>query len=95
MAASASLRKIGACGRFGASEDSAVPRYFFHVHDGRDMPDDVGTVLKGPEEARALAVTAAGEALRDLGDRSRFRWYESHHQAVRDGRLRQQDRRDG
>jgi hypothetical protein len=44
-----------------------VPRYFFHVHDGRDIPDEEGVELSGPEEARNQAVTACGEALKDLG----------------------------
>ena len=42
------------------------PRYFFHVHDGRDIPDTSGVELSGPEEARNEAVRACGEALRDL-----------------------------
>ncbi len=44
-----------------------MPRYFFHVHDGRDIPDDIGTDLAGPDEARTIAVTAMGEAVKDLG----------------------------
>ena len=44
-----------------------MPRYYFHVHDGRDVPDDEGIALAGPEDARAQAVVAAGEALKDLG----------------------------
>jgi hypothetical protein len=43
-----------------------MARYFFHVHDGEDRPDDEGVELPGPEEARAEAVVATGEALRDL-----------------------------
>jgi hypothetical protein len=46
-----------------------VPRYFFHVHDDVDIMDNEGTVLPGPDEARAEAVTAAGEMLRDVGGR--------------------------
>ena len=46
-----------------------MPRYFFSVREGRDIPDEEGLVLEGPEEARAQAVTAAGEALRDLDGR--------------------------
>jgi Domain of unknown function (DUF6894) len=46
-----------------------MPRYFFHVHDGRDIPDREGVELPGPEEARRQAVIACGEALTDLGDR--------------------------
>ena len=43
-----------------------MPRYFFHVHDGKDIPDEEGVELSGPEEARNQAVTACGEALKDL-----------------------------
>ena len=43
-----------------------MPRYFFNVHDGRDIPDETGTVLPGPEAARNQAVIAAGEMLKDL-----------------------------
>jgi hypothetical protein len=43
-----------------------MPRYFFHVHDGKDIPDHTGVELAGPEEARDKAVTACGEALKDL-----------------------------
>ena len=43
-----------------------MPRYFFHVDDGRDIPDQEGVELAGPDEARAQAVIACGEALKDL-----------------------------
>ena len=43
-----------------------MPRDFFHVHDGTDIPDDDGVELSGPEEARNQAVIACGEALKDL-----------------------------
>ena len=46
-----------------------MPRYFFHVHDGNAVPDDDGVELSGAEEARAQAVLAAGEALRDTAQR--------------------------
>lgn len=46
-----------------------MPRYFFHVHDGRDLPDEDGVTLSGIEDARAKAITAAAEALKDLGPR--------------------------
>ena len=42
-----------------------MPRYFFHVHDSKDIPDHDGVELSGPDEARDKAVVAAGEALRD------------------------------
>jgi hypothetical protein len=34
--------------------------------DGKDIPDDEGVELPGPEEACNKAVTACGEALKDL-----------------------------
>ena len=43
-----------------------MPRYFFHVHDGEDIPDHDGVELAGPEDARDKAVIACGEALKDL-----------------------------
>ena len=43
-----------------------MPRYFFHVYNGDDIPDLEGVELPGPEEARNTAVTACGEALKDL-----------------------------
>ena len=43
-----------------------MPRYFFNVHDGKDIPDEEGVELSGPEEARSQAVIACGEALKDL-----------------------------
>jgi hypothetical protein len=43
-----------------------MPRYFFHVHDGKDTPDVEGTELSSPQEARDKAVIACGEALKDL-----------------------------
>lgn len=43
-----------------------MPRYFFHVHDGRDIPDEEGIELASPDEARNQAVIASGEMLKDL-----------------------------
>jgi hypothetical protein len=45
-----------------------MPRYFFHVIDGRDIIDHVGTVLPSLREARAEAIRTAGAILRDEGD---------------------------
>jgi hypothetical protein len=42
-----------------------MPRYFFHVHDGQDFPDDEGTVLANTEAARKESMVAAAEMLRD------------------------------
>ncbi|MEA2934353.1 MAG: hypothetical protein QOD74_999 [Variibacter sp.] len=44
-----------------------MPRYFFHVSDGAEFPDDVGDVLASPREAKARAIQASGELLRDRG----------------------------
>ena len=44
-----------------------MPRYFFHVRDGTDIPDETGTYLSGDDVARAEAVVLAGEVLKDLG----------------------------
>jgi len=44
-----------------------MPRYFFHVIDGHEMRDTVGTVLAGEAEARTEAIVVSGEMLKDLG----------------------------
>jgi hypothetical protein len=41
-----------------------MPRYFFHVIDGRASMDAEGTELPGLEEARTQAIVTAGEILR-------------------------------
>jgi uncharacterized protein DUF6894 len=46
-----------------------MPRYFFHVRDGKDFPDEEGVELDGPEKAREQAVIAAGSMLKDHGGR--------------------------
>lgn len=45
-----------------------MPRYFFHVEDGRSFPDTVGTVLADDGAARAEAIGASSEAINNLGD---------------------------
>jgi hypothetical protein len=45
-----------------------MPRYFFHVIDGRDIIDTDGTVFPGLGEARDEAIRTAGAILRDEGD---------------------------
>lgn len=47
-----------------------MPRYFFHIHDGDELIDDQGTVLAGHDQARAYAITVAGELLRNAGKTS-------------------------
>lgn len=46
-----------------------MPRYFFHISDGKDLPDEDGTELPDLAHAREQAVIAAGEAIRDAGSR--------------------------
>jgi hypothetical protein len=43
-----------------------MPRYFFSTPGEGYEADDEGVELGGPEEARAMAVTAAGEILKDI-----------------------------
>jgi hypothetical protein len=53
-----------------------MPRYFFHVRDSTDVPDERGVVLANADEARDMAVKATTEALRDLDGRfwNRAEW---------------------
>jgi hypothetical protein len=44
-----------------------VPRFFFHVRDGVDLPDTEGTELPNLAAVRAEALKASGEMLRDYG----------------------------
>jgi hypothetical protein len=44
-----------------------MARYFFHVKDGQDLPDDLGSDLSGIDAVRNHAVKTAGEMLRDGG----------------------------
>ena len=46
-----------------------MPRYFFHVIDGRDIIDHDGTEFPNLRTARAEAIRLAGAILRDEGDR--------------------------
>jgi hypothetical protein len=46
-----------------------MPRFYFHVRDGKEIIDDEGLELSGLDEAREQAVIGAGEAIRDLGKR--------------------------
>ena len=49
-----------------------MPRYFFHVRDGRDYPDDEGTELPDLAAVRTEALKASGEMLRDSKGRAEF-----------------------
>ena len=44
-------------------------RFFFHVHDGKDFPDEEGTEYASAHEATAQAVTFMGEELKDADGR--------------------------
>jgi hypothetical protein len=44
-----------------------MPRYFFHINDGKDIPDTEGVELPGLAEAREQAITSAGEMIRHTG----------------------------
>jgi hypothetical protein len=44
-----------------------MARYFFNVHDGKDLPDDRGTELADRDEAHRQAIVTAGEILRESG----------------------------
>jgi hypothetical protein len=44
-----------------------MTRFFFNVHDGVEIIDEEGMELPGPDDARAQALTTAGEMLRDKG----------------------------
>ena len=43
-----------------------MPRYFFHVRDGVDLPDTEGFELPDLEAAQAEAIGTCGEMLRGL-----------------------------
>ena len=45
-----------------------MPRYFFHVHDGKDLPDHEGTELPDLASARKEAVALAAGLLGDRPD---------------------------
>lgn len=44
-----------------------MPRYFFHVVDGRALIDAEGVELTGVDEARKEAIRTAGQMLADAG----------------------------
>jgi len=46
-----------------------MPRYFFHVIDGREIIDNQGSELASLKEARVEAIQLAGAILRDEGDK--------------------------
>jgi hypothetical protein len=42
-----------------------MARYYFHITDGSEIPDEAGTLLNSVEEARQEALKSASELLRD------------------------------
>ena len=42
-----------------------MPRYFFHIHDGHDFPDETGTELRNLREAQLEVVKLASDLLKD------------------------------
>ena len=46
-----------------------MPNYVFTVRDSKPAPDTVEIQLDGPQTARSMAMTEAGEMLRDHADR--------------------------
>jgi hypothetical protein len=45
-----------------------VPRYFFNIHDGKDIIDNEGTELSDIVQARSDAVDLAGRTIAEMGD---------------------------
>lgn len=54
-----------------------MPRYFFHVRDGRSVPDDTGTELADWAEARVEAIRLCGAIIEDDAERLALsdEWY--------------------
>jgi hypothetical protein len=59
-----------------------MPRYFFHVRDGQDIPDDVGEVLEDREAAQHEATRLAGRLISDHA--ARFKLGETWAMEVKD-----------
>jgi hypothetical protein len=49
-----------------------MPRYYFQVHDGLNVPDRVGTELEDKYHARAEALQLASDLLRDKAVKSKL-----------------------
>ena len=45
-----------------------MPRFHFNIFDGTEKPDSEGIELADMAHARAEAVRAAGEMIREMGD---------------------------
>jgi hypothetical protein len=44
-----------------------MARYFFNIKDGLDIIDDVGTECADLSEARTMALSTAGQMIKELG----------------------------
>ena len=49
-----------------------MPRFYFHVRDGADIRDEVGTELPDINPARNQAVASSSEMICDLGRKFRL-----------------------
>ena len=49
-----------------------MPRFYFHVRDGADIRDEVGTELSSIDAARNQAVASSSEMIWDLGRKFRL-----------------------
>jgi hypothetical protein len=49
-----------------------MPRFYFHVKDGADIRDEVGTELPSIDAARNQAVASSSEMIWDLGRKFRL-----------------------
>jgi hypothetical protein len=47
-----------------------MPRYYFHIHDGKFLPDVEGTELPDDGAAREAALVLSGDILREGGGAS-------------------------
>ena len=49
-----------------------MPRFYFHVRDGADIHDDVGTELPDIDAARNQAIASSAEMIGDHGRKFRL-----------------------
>ena len=49
-----------------------MPRFYFHVRDGADIRDEVGTELPNIDAARNQAIASSSEMIWDLGRKFRL-----------------------
>jgi len=56
--------------------EAILPRYYFHMRDGVDRPDDIGTDLADDAAALDEAMFTCSDKIRDLG--LSF-WQSDHH----------------